>query len=308
MLQTGMRLRRLGWIVYGRVGRPLRRWPIWRWPVVGKPLGERLDTMVRKTLPAPNREWSVTLWNGSNLLIPAHYQDFTLYEAGIYEADTTRVLRERLPVGAGFVDAGAHLGYFSLVASRLLGPSGRVYAFEPDPHHFSYLVRNLQANACANTTAIPLALADRTTELRFFSQPGASGGSLHRNAAKSRVIRVRTTTLDEFLAEEGWPPIAMIKMDIEGGELFALRGMRETIQRNSGLTLIMEYSPLPMQAAGVDPLQLLRTLQEVGFTRLFAIGAELELIRVPEDAGALLSKARRELYVNLLCTSGGDST
>lgn len=73
-------------------------------------------------------------------------------------------------------------------------------------------------------------------------------------------------SLDEFLESVGSPEVNLIKMDIEGGEEGALRGMTRLVRRSSGLRLVMEYSPSNLEASGSDPSSVLRWLRESGFT------------------------------------------
>jgi FkbM family methyltransferase len=255
-------------------------------------------------MPVPKQEGKIRLANGCIMFYPPGYQELAVFLGGVYEpeASTVRLLMGFLRPGMRFVDVGAHLGYYTLLASQLVGPSGRVYAFEPDPHFFPYLVRNIEANGRNNVVAVPKAVADRTGTMTLFSQPTSSGSSLyHKGAGLREEIVVEVTSLDAFFAKEGWPPIDMVKLDIEGGEKAALEGMVELSRRNPGLKLIVEFELRAMRAAGTAPEELVSTLQRLGFTKFHVVNGEPAAIELPDGLGILVSKARRRLYVNLFC-------
>jgi hypothetical protein len=115
-------------------------------------------------------------------------------------------------------------------------------------------------------------------------------------------VVVTGTTLDEFFDSRGWPPIDIIKMDIEGAEKFALLGMKELVRRNPRLKLIMEFELRSISAAGETPLSLVETLLELGFGKFSMLdGSKASSLNLPRDLGRLIRNARRHLYVNLLC-------
>jgi hypothetical protein len=111
---------------------------------------------------------------------------------------------------------------------------------------------------------------------------------------------VETITLDDFFAGEGWPPVHLIKMDIEGAEKLALEGMMELSARNPDLKLILEFSPGTQRAASVTPEELFDTLATLGFRKFFAIKGGLQPLAIPEDIPRLVRLAG-DGYVNLLC-------
>ncbi|MCF7862267.1 FkbM family methyltransferase [Candidatus Woesearchaeota archaeon] len=141
--------------------------------------------------------------------------------------------------GSTVVDAGAYPGDFTVVASRMVGSNGRVYAFEPHPEHYDYMHRVLDANETDNVTLVPAAL---------YSEDGVK--TLEDNGMGSRIIgngfkpkkhyTARTTTLDSFF-EKQFPKDLVIKMDIEGAELEALEGAQDVIQRLNPKMMIASY-------------------------------------------------------------------
>ncbi len=149
-----------------------------------------------------------------------------------------RFLRERLKPGATFIDVGANLGMFTLLAAEAVGPAGRVYAFEPEPNAFESLSRTVAAHRLANVTPLDLALSDRVAELQFFrARDGWASSLLPEAPGRQRryegELMVKVTTLDELVRTGAVVPggLGFIKIDVEGEEPRVVAGMLETVRR-----------------------------------------------------------------------------
>jgi FkbM family methyltransferase len=170
---------------------------------------------------------------------------------GRWEPRVVRELAGVLRPGDVFFDLGAYLGPFSLLAARLVGPGGRVFAFEPDPATRALLERNLAANGAANVTVVPCAVGDSAGTVAFV----ASGDSAGR-VGEGGDVRVPQVTLDAFCEQHGVQPTVM-KVDIEGGEAAALD--RSAVARRVR-ALVLEIHEPPLRAQGVDPQAFLERL------------------------------------------------
>ena len=227
--------------------------------------------------------------------------------AGIYESDTRLLVESSLGPGMTMLDLGAHVGFFSLIASRCVGSSGKVYAFEPQPEVYDVLVRNIKANGLGSTiTPIRKAVSNGIgAAVLLLATEGSGGASLYRipGTNPSETVVVETTTLDAFLAAEGWPRVHLIKMDIEGAEKAALEGMKQLAIRNLAFKLIIEFAPLVQAAAEVTSEELFAALSALGFRKFSAIVGDLHPLDIPQDIPRLTRMAcmARNPYVNLLC-------
>jgi len=145
---------------------------------------------------------------------------------GTYERQLQQLLVRTLKSGDVFYDVGANVGFFSLLGSVLVGPAGRVVAFEPLPRNVELLRANLGLNGVANVAIVDAAVAETpgTTLLAVGGSP--SMGSI--NAARG--IEVRVVGLDDLVAKGEIPLPSAIKMDIEGAESRALSGARKTLE------------------------------------------------------------------------------
>ena len=184
--------------------------------------------------------------------------DFTchrLYFHGeVYEPLTVRCVVDCLRPGSTFVDVGANHGYFTVLAARLVGPSGRVIAFEPNPPVFAQLREHLTRNSLTNVTPEPLALSDTGGSLTFFvstclTNSGLSSSvpeesAFERGALDSnRTIQVSATTFDEWSRTRDVGRIDLMKIDVEGAEPSVLRGMDETLSKAPPNGIICEVRP-----------------------------------------------------------------
>ena len=223
-----------------------------------------------------------------------------------YEQATTDLFRQLLQPGMAVVDIGAHVGYFSLLAANLVGSGGRVYAFEPEPSNHLLLLRNIELNGYTNILALRKAVSSTSgpTDL-FLSALDSGSHSIHAAGARgvTGTARVEATTLDAFLAAEGWPQVDLVKIDVEGAEGAVLEGMGHLLDRCRDLKLVVEFCPLLLQLMGVSPSALLDKLASLGFT-VHVIDDRRGVL--PPEAINMSSLTndllKQERYVNLFCS------
>jgi FkbM family methyltransferase len=145
---------------------------------------------------------------------------------GLYEREKQKVISQEVRRNTVFYDVGANVGFYSLLASALVG-LGKVFAFEPAPRNLDFLTKHLELNAVANVEILELAVSDKNEVTRFQVEPSGLMGHLSSDGA----IRVQTATLDCLVDGGRILPPDYIKMDIEGAELLALEGASKTVER-----------------------------------------------------------------------------
>lgn len=149
---------------------------------------------------------------------------------GTYERDRQQRLLEVLKGGECFLDIGANVGFYSLLASGIVGPRGQVHSFEPFPRNVDYLKTHIGLNKLQNVTSFAVGLsdgADRT--LSFATSINPSSGHLSATAATQNQIEVQVTSLDTLWKRKVFPKPAVIKIDVEGAEFSVLNGGREML-------------------------------------------------------------------------------
>lgn len=178
-----------------------------------------------------------------------------------YEAHVTGFMRALLLPGMVVVDIGANIGYYSLLAASHIGDTGKVMAFEPGAENTALLTRSAQANGFDNVVVYPYAVSDANETVGFTMDD--SNGQIKPGNPADWACQVQTVILDTFLAAE--PRIDLIKMDIEGAEGRALRGMQQLIRRHQPI-IFTEFTPtaLPTTSA-IAPEDYLNLLREPGY-------------------------------------------
>ncbi|WP_241179994.1 FkbM family methyltransferase [Humisphaera borealis] len=203
---------------------------------------------------------------------------------GMYEPQETLVLRQLLSPGQVLLDVGANWGYFTLLAAHCVGSAGRVISLEPDPRLFPQLQTNITLNRLAHVQAIQVAAADRegTMTLAGFDEAGENFGvsRLVANGDKvhGRCFPVRTASLDTILEEYNIDTVDVLKMDIEGAEGLALRGLEQSLSTHRVRRLLLEVHPHDLLRYGIRAEDILQSLTNFGY-RCLRVSHDLRATR-----------------------------
>ena len=161
--------------------------------------------------------------------------DWSRYRSFVYgtwEPKVIRAVTDTVKPGMTVIDIGAHIGYYSLLFAKCVGPSGCVFAFEPLPDNFALLQKNIRLNNLMNVHVLNQAIFSRTQEITITApddQPNPGSGSMH-NEAGHKHYRVEAISMDDFCEKLALRP-DILKMDVEGTEYDVLIGAKETINR-----------------------------------------------------------------------------
>lgn len=208
-------------------------------PFKGKGLSKtRIGKFLYENVFVPNKPTYVDLpAEGFRLYI---YKEKDLLSDGIlinnfYEPLQTKVIKDLVKEGDIVVDAGANIGYYTILLSKLVGSTGKVYAFEPSKNSIKLLKKNLKFNKCNNVILITKALSDKEGELSFYINQLDKGNNSIKEAIGSEKVKVKCTTIDSCIPKD--ENISLMKMDIEEAELLALGGAKETLKRCNTITV-----------------------------------------------------------------------
>jgi FkbM family methyltransferase len=235
------------------------------------------------------------------------YADAIVYSTGKYDEDTCHLLQNLTCPGMIALDIGAHLGYFTLLLADIVGNKGKVYSFEPQPLNCDAIRKSAKANGFNNITVIPKAVSNKSEMLDlYFINEGDGIASIYKGAESrgQQHLTVESIALDTFFEKEGWLPIDIIKMDIEGAEIAALEGARELFRRNPQVKLIIEFYPELQKNAGGSPEDFFGILTGLGFNRFSIVKNNLYQITIPDDiARVVLMTADPKInMVNIYCS------
>lgn len=223
------------------------------------PLSRGLRSVLNRAAPVGLTEVSVAAGGlaGSRLLL--NMQTEKDYWLGTYEQDLQRAIQDWVEPGYVIYDLGANIGYVSLLFARVTGSDGQVFAFEPLPANQERLQKNLALNNDLKVTLIPNAISDKNGSTTFMVHSSGGMGKLKDAAGREQgfanEISVQTIALDDFASTH--PAPHLVKIDIEGGEVLALRGM-QSLLKNERPILFLELHGLEATAAAVDRLRASR--------------------------------------------------
>ncbi len=188
-----------------------------------------------------------------------------LTERGCFELFETKLVQELVKSGDVVLDVGANIGYYTLQFAKLVGPTGHVYAFEPDPDNFKLLCKNIGMNGYSNVTAIQKAVSNRSSTIKLYRNTENHGDHRIYNSGEGRAtVEVETISLDEYVAKID-RQIDLIKFDIQGAEAIAFQGMKQLLQENRSLKIITEFWPRGLLMSGNNPREFLEQFSDLGF-------------------------------------------
>jgi len=193
----------------------------------------------------------------------------------LYEPETSRLFCTLLKTGDSVLDIGGHIGYFSLLAAAITGPTGQVITFEPEAGNYRHLLENIKENQFNNIQVIHKAVGDKEGEVTFYINADNDGGhalwdiSRHEFNEKSREhMEERTipqTTLDIALKDFELNPLRLIKMDVEGCEFRVLQGAQETLKKYNYPIIILEINRFAMQNMDNSEQEIRELMKSMGY-------------------------------------------
>ena len=245
---------------------------------------------------------------------------------GLHERETAAVIRRLARPGATALDLGAHVGYYTRLLSRCVGPQGRVIAFEPHPRQYELLVANLRGRA--NVRAVRKAAAASSGAATLFDAlPETASSSLVRRSDRAhwcathvqgrelaprlrdgftpKAFAVETVAIDQWLSEAGVDHVDFVKIDVEGAEATVLHGMSATLSGSRPMAMVIELNPETLSAFQSSPQELLGNLRSFQFD-LYTIEEEVKPLPTSLEGkmvGQLLGQ-QPGAHANLLCLRG----
>jgi FkbM family methyltransferase len=236
---------------------------------------------------------------------PHDYASHGIYFFGEYDPEMSSMLLPLLRPGAQAWDIGGERGWFTLLMAKAVGPDGSVQSFEAFPPNFARLRSNIDRNGFSWVSAHCLAVTESGGEYWFVPPSNeithnvsflqhCSGVGFVAQEEQPGAVRIPGTSIDEHAERVGTQRLDLIKMDIEGGEVSALRGGRRTLARFRPV-LAIEYNRACLQRAGTSWQELDALLDEYGYDR-FALRGSLQRFRLEEWEGTSDAAAVFNVY------------
>jgi len=215
-----------------------------------------------------------------------------IYERGVYEIGTVKVLQSFLSKNDVFVDAGANIGFLSLVAAAKIGNKGQVHSFEPVPSTFDILKKNKAINNFEQIKLHSFALGNKKESVSIYAESENRGGASIMNKHSTQGIEIQVERLDDIDAVQR---IDVLKIDVEGYELEVLKGAENKIKKNRP-KLIIEYSSERTNKG--EEFELYNWLLKIGEYRIY------KLLKGKEQISELVevkSKIDLPVHDNIFC-------
>ncbi len=186
----------------------------------------------------------------------------TLLKTGCWEPEEAAFLRTVLRPGGSFLDVGANIGYFSLLASAIVGSTGRVLAVEPELRNLDLLRANAWRNRAWNVQVLPVAAQAETGYVGLRLSAVNRGDHQVVDASTHTGDLVPAVCLDEVL---GGVSIDVVKVDVQGVDHEVVEGLSEVVAQNPGIVLMCEFWLTGMEERGIDPRTVIVRYEELGF-------------------------------------------
>ena len=216
---------------------------------------------------------------------------------GLYEQPETRLVQDVLDSGDLFLDVGANIGYYSLLAAQIVGAAGQVHAFEPMPQNVAALRHTMRENGITNIVVNQVAVGAGPGSLDLFVSDQEIGNlgwaSIVPSGRRSRAVTVERMAIDDYLTSRSIGRVNLVKLDIEGGELDAFRGMRSLLAQSDAPDLLVEVNPDLLEKLGSDSRDLTRFIAGQGYA-LYRV----ELLALEP----VISESKITKLANLFCT------
>lgn len=194
-------------------------------------------------------------------------EEGNLYYGVEFEPDEIAIVKRLVKAGDVFFDIGASIGVYTFIASRLVGYTGTVHAFEPASYAYEVLLKNIELNGITNVVANQLGVSDRSgeAELLLNLDSGLTGlGRTGRGHITGTEI-VQTTTLDEYVKRNRVRRVDFLKVDVEGFEGHVFRGGRGLIEDNHNLTVLCELAEKNFKPLNLSVDEVIGWMLERGY-------------------------------------------
>ncbi|MGZ4955527.1 MAG: FkbM family methyltransferase [Methylobacter sp.] len=216
------------------------------------------------TLPPKDAGWQLTkLFTGRQFWVD-RADSLEIVTTGIFEPVETALLQAIIRPGDRILDIGANMGYYTALFADWVGPSGIVHAVEPDPDNFALLNANtldFQKDGRVHLHALALSEAAGTAKL-FRSKDNVGMHRLYDSICCDGSFMEVTVCRGDDMA---LTPLDFIKIDIEGYEAVALRGLSDTLTDSPNVKILCEFCPISMMEAGIQPVKWIEWLENHGF-------------------------------------------
>ena len=242
---------------------------------------------------------------GNKLFLSKKGLGLTVSHYGTYEKSESKIMEEEIKVGNIVVDVGANIGLHTLNMARIVGNTGQVFAFEPDPSNFKILEKNVKVNNYQNIILEQKAVGDKHGRTTLYQSDHPGNHRLFPQTKQAKwEVEVELTILDKYFIDSNLSEkINFIKIDVEGLEFSVLNGMKNILKNNKKIKILFEFMPKNIIEVGFVPIDLLNYITSNDF-KLYCIDEKTKkLLHVSnnEEILKLCSSTNNTISRNLFC-------
>lgn len=234
------------------------------------------------------------------------YSDSLLCQLIYFGFEQTEIsfINRFLRKGDVFLDIGSNIGLYSLVAAKIIGYEGKIYAFEPTPSTYKRLLENISLNNFSNINAYNIGLSNKESTLDFYTQNDGHDAwnsfvRLTQFTNENNAIQVKVETLDSLIQEYKIENISLIKIDVEGWEKYVLEGCIKLLEKENSPVFLIEFTETNAFDAGYYIGEIFDFMQKYGY-EWYSYNAELNSLNKEE-------KKLHYPYENLIAIKNLDS-
>ena len=242
---------------------------------------------------------------GNKLILSKKGLALAVSHYGTYEELEAKIMEEKITAGSIVVDVGANIGLHTLNMARIVGNTGQVFAFEPDPSNFEILRKNVKINNYQNIILEEKAVGDKHGRVTLYQSDHPGNHRLFPQTKQAKgEVEVELTSLDKYFIDSNLAEkINFIKIDVEGLEFSVLNGMKNILKNNKKIKILFEFMPKNIIEVGFVPIDLLNYITSNDF-KLYCIDEKTKkLLHVSnnEEILKLCSSTNNTISRNLFC-------
>jgi len=199
-----------------------------------------------------------------------------------YESLEYNFVKEKIKKGDVILDVGANIGYYTISCAKIVGNTGKIFSFEPEPENFKLLEKNVKVNHYDNVVLNNVAVSDKNGTVNLYLSK--IRGGMHRiypsHFCTEDYVKTNLICLDDYFSTNPLrEKISFVKIDVEGSELGVLKGMK-TILPNKRLIILLEFVPGCLKEFGSDPKDVIELLRSYNFQFYYTLEEKREIHKI----------------------------
>lgn len=221
-----------------------------------------------------------------------------------YKPLETKVISDEIHTGDTVLDIGANIGDDTLTLAKIVGPKGKIYAFEPDPENFRLLEKNVNVNKYNNVVSVESAVSNRNGKLKLYlSENNKADHRIYASHDNRKFVEVKSVVLDTYFKNKK-TKINVVKIDVQGAEMMAFEGMAKLLRKNSYPKILTEFWPIGLKRCGSTSSIFLKFIRNLKYD-IYYLDEKRNVVKKVTDRYLLNNfTEKNEKFANLVCKRG----